>query len=627
VAKKKGSLRTTKETLGDIIKKYGKIASFIGGARETAEAIGQTLANYDIETLKVRIESKLISCRQRIVVFIDDIDRLEKNEIHAIFRLVKLTGDFPFLTYILSFDENMVSAAIGERFGEGNKKAGISFLDKIIQIPLKLPVAQKAALKNYCFQMVDQNLTNNKIVISENEARNFANKFVSYFLIRLFTPRSAIRYSNTLSFTLPLLKNEVNTIDLLLIEAIHVFYPQIYEFIRNQPEYFIGKYKTLTSTKWDTDKVERYNKLFDKYCTEYSLDEKECIKSILNDIFPSLKQGLEKIQTYDLMSEETLYNLKSISSTSYFNRYFSYTVIEGDVSDVAYNELIELIKAREYSKSVNETKNLIKKGTPENFIQKIRFKTKTFDSKTAIKMAKIIGVLGDEFPNVDSGFMQFSSPYSQATYFVNQLVRNQIEINDKTKTIKWLIENAQPFSYAVEIIKNIFDKKEKPKVDLKKEDELKLAKSLINRAISLSKNNPIWSQFPLESKYLLGLWANILGKNNLHSYIKSWIERDIKLTTDLIRIFTPLTSSNIHPLPYNGDLNSNQYEWMKNTIEVDYLFNKVSKIIGYKPNDKIDYLELENQQTDDNMLIQFIYWYNQDKKETNPPGAKIITEQ
>ena len=55
--KKKGSLKTTKETIGEIIKEYGKLASFIGGAKETAEAIGQSLAHYDIEELRERIRS------------------------------------------------------------------------------------------------------------------------------------------------------------------------------------------------------------------------------------------------------------------------------------------------------------------------------------------------------------------------------------------------------------------------------------------------------------------------------------------------------------------------------------------------------------------------------------------
>jgi predicted KAP-like P-loop ATPase len=67
----------------------------------------------------------------------DDIDRLDKEEIQAIFRLVKLTADFPNTVYILSCDIERVAEALAERYG--SKDAGKSFLEKIIQLSLPLP--------------------------------------------------------------------------------------------------------------------------------------------------------------------------------------------------------------------------------------------------------------------------------------------------------------------------------------------------------------------------------------------------------------------------------------------------------------------------------------------------------
>src|SRR5690606_33695923 len=114
---------------------------------DAVEGAGDILGDVDIETLKERIGAILKENKSKVVIFIDDIDRLDKVEIHSIFRLVKLTADFLNTTYILSFDEEMVSAAIGERFGAGNQKSGQNFLEKIIQVPLKIPVAQPEALK------------------------------------------------------------------------------------------------------------------------------------------------------------------------------------------------------------------------------------------------------------------------------------------------------------------------------------------------------------------------------------------------------------------------------------------------------------------------------------------------
>lgn len=173
----------------------------------------------------------------KLVIVVDDIDRLDKNEIFTLFRLVKLTADFENTTYILSFDEKMVSNAIGERFGE-NSESGSNFLEKIIKVPLKIPQAQKSSLYSYFINMWDKALDDNKINIDKNQAIDFTTQFNENILLRLHTPRLALRYCNVLSFSLPLLEREVNLVDLMLIEALKIFYPKHYEFVKNNHPLF-----------------------------------------------------------------------------------------------------------------------------------------------------------------------------------------------------------------------------------------------------------------------------------------------------------------------------------------------------------------------------------------------------
>lgn len=215
-------LDTKKEKLGNFIEKYGTFGSIIG--KDVSE-IGKNLSNVDLETLKNRIDEFLKESESKLVIFVDDIDRLDKQEIYSLFRLVKLTADFTNTTYVLSFDEKMVASAIGERFGKGNIDSGHNFLEKIIQVPLQIPQAQPDALKNYCFELVDKAINKSELELSKEEAQRFVSAFSHNILLRLKTPRLAIRYGNSLSFAIPLLKGEVNHVDLMLIEAIKIFYP------------------------------------------------------------------------------------------------------------------------------------------------------------------------------------------------------------------------------------------------------------------------------------------------------------------------------------------------------------------------------------------------------------------
>ncbi|WP_394325543.1 P-loop NTPase fold protein [Methanosarcina barkeri] len=63
-------------------------------------------------------------------MLMDDIDRLDKNEIQSIFKLVKLSADFYYLDYILAFDEEMVASAIGDKYGSNDIESGRNFLEK-----------------------------------------------------------------------------------------------------------------------------------------------------------------------------------------------------------------------------------------------------------------------------------------------------------------------------------------------------------------------------------------------------------------------------------------------------------------------------------------------------------------
>ncbi|MHA8101877.1 KAP family P-loop NTPase fold protein [Aquirufa nivalisilvae] len=608
--KKKGHLKTNTETIGDIIQEYGKIVSFFG-AGESAQAIGKAISNVDVEKLKARIESLLLGNRKRVVIFIDDIDRLEKNEIHSIFRLVKLTGDFAFTTYLLSFDENMVSSAIGERFGTGDQKAGLSFLEKIIQIPIKLPVAQKVALKNYCLKLIDQSLDSSGVVLTEEESREYVRKFTSNFLIRLNTPRLAVRYGNTLSFSLPLLKGEVNYVDLLLIEAIRVFFPEIYHFVRNQPDYFIGSYSDdiISSNSTSQEKIEKFKKIFEECTSCYTPDEKVNVKSALSDLFPNLDKVWGRSWRWGTGTQESRYNQKRISANQYFNRYFSYTVIKGDISDVAFSKLLETIKLGDYKENVESTKYLIQSATPENFIDKIRYKEKTFDSETSIAIVKVLSQLGDCFSDQRNSFHIFQSTNSEVATFLAQLIRNQVDDSEKFRILQWVIENAIPFEFANEIFINCYNEKgefEKLFTDMQYKN---LARKLIKRAKVLANDKPIWVTFIHQSKIMLDIWAIDLDKRDLTKYVKNHLDTNPQFVIPLLKVFVRFIYSSAHKYPYYGEFDNESYNRIIKIVDSKYIFSKVEEVLGIDLRTIENYENLEHNQTDENLMKQFAFWH------------------
>ncbi|MGI6305542.1 MAG: KAP family P-loop NTPase fold protein [Bacteroidales bacterium] len=314
----KEPLKTNKETIGDIIKKYGRIVSLFG-AGETAEVIGKALSDVSVEDLKKRFENLLIKSNRKIAVFIDDIDRLEKCEIHSLFRLVKLTANFSNTYYILSFDPDMVASAIGERFGDGKREAGFQFLEKIIQVPLKLPKAQPAALQKLCFQLLNKAIAESDIDFTEEDAKRFASEFSEHILNRLNTPREAIRFTNSLSVCFPLLRGEVNYVDLMLIEALKIFYPAHYEFVKKNPTYFTTPYSSSQFVSLNPtfdEKKQQIKQQLENLGESLSSREKGNVNSLLVSLFPRLEEVFGN--TIRNFEEKCMVQAKKSSVTNLF---------------------------------------------------------------------------------------------------------------------------------------------------------------------------------------------------------------------------------------------------------------------------------------------------------------------
>lgn len=115
------------ETAWELIDQYADLfdaANMIPGAGTIISAFGKTLAkeakekneqeSNDLQGKKDKIITKMRDDDIRVIVSIDDIDRLTEEEIISVFQLVKALADFPNTIYILAFDYNVVVRALSK---------------------------------------------------------------------------------------------------------------------------------------------------------------------------------------------------------------------------------------------------------------------------------------------------------------------------------------------------------------------------------------------------------------------------------------------------------------------------------------------------------------------------------
>ena len=97
----------------------------------------------DLNTTKKDLEKVLKDEYKKIIVVIDDIDRLTNLQIIDVFQLVKQVADFPNVIYLLVMDRTVVERALNAVHDIN----GSAYLEKIIQVPIELPKLNKSKLE------------------------------------------------------------------------------------------------------------------------------------------------------------------------------------------------------------------------------------------------------------------------------------------------------------------------------------------------------------------------------------------------------------------------------------------------------------------------------------------------
>ena len=79
---------------------------------------------------------------KRVVVFIDDLDRLQPVRAVELLEILKLFVDCDNCVFVMAIDTSVVFQGIREKYGENmSDEKAQSFFDKMIQMPFKMPVA------------------------------------------------------------------------------------------------------------------------------------------------------------------------------------------------------------------------------------------------------------------------------------------------------------------------------------------------------------------------------------------------------------------------------------------------------------------------------------------------------
>lgn len=258
---------------------------------------------------------------EKVVVIIDDIDRLNPTEVKQIFQLVKSLADFPNLIYILAFDKEYVNYALKDWNAEYEHRPSEEFIDKIIQVPLTIPKFDDEDLFKIFKRKFNAVLNNHN---PDTENLNISKLYL--WLCPYFKNiREINRFCNALDFYLYSMDDKIWIHDFALITALQVFEKDVYDIIKYNKNLLTGEFNSINAL--DEELQNHYkkdlNNLLKSLFKNNKLKKEPAVRNILSDLFP-------KVNNIEFNSDtpNSIIEIKrkhcGVMEEEYFDLYFTF---------------------------------------------------------------------------------------------------------------------------------------------------------------------------------------------------------------------------------------------------------------------------------------------------------------
>ncbi|MCI0709704.1 MAG: AAA family ATPase [Chloroflexi bacterium] len=347
------------KTIGDTFSKVPiKELELLGSA---AQGIYRLYTTEDIFALKERLNQRLAESGKKIIIVIDDIDRLASDEIKQLFTVIKAVADFSNTIYLLAFDQDIVSEAL-----DSSGKWGDNYLEKIVQVSFELPSPDILTLRQFLLGKLAALLGEiPKDLVRYSPVRTIFQRDSNYVSDRitliqeyLSTPRDVFRFLNTIKVTYPVVEDEVNKSDFISIEALRVFERDIYNVIRQNKSIFTGK------------EASEYDKKFLETLLNETAKDIEVARKIVYAMFPKFDFGAWVTHMRSIEREYL-----NIYSPSNFDVYFQLSVPSEQISNV---ELDAIVAAANSQTEIDNQllEYAMNKIRFDNFLQQFKYKLK-----------------------------------------------------------------------------------------------------------------------------------------------------------------------------------------------------------------------------------------------------------
>ena len=174
-------------------------------------------------SLKETIKQTFSSLKKKVLVLIDDFDRLSKDEILEVLKLIDCNAAFTNLVFLTAYDKEQVNKSLGNT----STTADACFVDKFFNLEFSIPSRPYSYISRYIEDKLCDHLN-----ASEEEKRVIQQTInVQNLIFKEYIPtlRDAKRYVNQFVLDFMHVRGDVMIDEFLLIQLVKYRYPEQYK--------------------------------------------------------------------------------------------------------------------------------------------------------------------------------------------------------------------------------------------------------------------------------------------------------------------------------------------------------------------------------------------------------------
>ncbi|WP_379093812.1 P-loop NTPase fold protein [Pedobacter sp. UC225_65] len=290
-----------------------------------------------------KINDILKRTNKKILIIIDDIDRLYNEEVIEVLRIIRNTADFANVFYLVAYEKTYVQNAIKSL----NDQSASNYLDKIFQVEIPLPKREQDALVDFLKVKINTILSEEHFKILDERIIPLGLKdpYEESYAQIFRHSRDVIKFVNGFKLVYTLIGDEVSFEDLFVLELIKFRFPLVYDVIYEEQDTLLYLKPSMAShdefflVRQEKKGDDMFN-IFDIYIEQSGLvkkNELELLCTLFNRLFstgnfhrPAFKNGIsyplyfevffrQRLSKYDLSDKDFKIALQTNKINKFIN--------------------------------------------------------------------------------------------------------------------------------------------------------------------------------------------------------------------------------------------------------------------------------------------------------------------